>query len=208
MIEDTRDATSAAAFIALASGRQGHFKLESGHHSGLWLDLDALFAEPRRVMPFVTALTTALQPHEVTMVCGPLLGGAFVAQLIAHALDVDFCFTERVMPAGDGGLYRAQYRLPLAFRGRLRGQRVAIVDDVMSAGSALRGTFSELEACGANPVVAGALLVLGSTGEDYFTQREISVEAVERRDFDLWLPSECPLCAAGLPVEDVAAPVA
>ncbi len=208
VMEGTRDSPTAEAFIALASGRQGHFKLESGHHSDLWLDLDALFGEPRRVMPFVAALTAALKPHRVTLVCGPLLGGAFVAQLIAHALDVDFCFTERVMPAADGGLFRAQYRLPPAFRERLRGQRAAIVDDVMSAGSALRGTCAELQAHGANPVVAGALLILGSTGDDYFKQREIAVEAVARRDFDLWLPAACPLCAAGAPVEDVAAPVA
>jgi len=35
--------TSAAAFMKLVDGRRGHFRLESGHHSGLWLDLDPLF---------------------------------------------------------------------------------------------------------------------------------------------------------------------
>jgi hypothetical protein len=30
------------------------------------------------------------------------------------------------------------------------------------------------------------------------------VEAVARDDYDLWLPADCPLCAAGLPLEDVA----
>ena len=202
------ETTTAAAFLELVAGRRGHFRLESGHHGGLWLDLDPLFAEPRRIAPFVGALASAIRPHAVSAVCGPLLGGAFLAQLVAHALDAEFCFTERVMPAERGGLYAARYRLPPALASRVRDARVAIVDDVMSAGSALRGTFAELRAYGAEPVVAGALLVLGSAGAEFFAERGVAVEAVARHAYELWLPAECPLCAAGEPLEDVAAPAA
>lgn len=194
--------TSAAAFLDLVSGRRGHFRLESGHHSGLWLDLDPLFAVPGRIAPFVGALASALRPYDVRAVCGPLLGGAFLAQLVAHALDVEFCFTERVMPADPAGLYRARHVLPSAFAPRVHGQRVAMVDDVMSAGSALRGTYAELQAHDATPVVAAALLVLGSSGAGFFAQQGVAVEAVARDDYELWLPADCPLCAAGLPLED------
>lgn len=199
--------SSVEAFLKLVSARRGHFRLESGHHSGLWLDLDPLFANPQKITPFVDAFTTLLRRYQVDAVCGPLLGGAFLAQLVAHALGVEFCFTERVMPAQSGGLYRAGYRLPPAFAARLAGKRVAIVDDVMSAGSALRGTYAELRKHAALPVVGGALLVLGSTGADFFTQREVPVEAVACDEYQLWLPVECPLCKAGLPLEDVATAV-
>ena len=200
--------TDVAAFLELVSGRRGHFRLESGHHGGLWLDLDPLFADPRRIEPFVAALADALRPYAADAVCGPLLGGAFLAQLVAHRLGAEFCFTERVMGARDGSLYQARYRLPAAFTARLRGRRVAMVDDVMSAGSALRGTYAELQLHDAVPVAAGALLVLGSTGADYFAGRGIPVEAVARDRYELWPPDECPLCAAGLELEDVAAPAA
>jgi len=199
---------NAAAFLNLVAGRRGHFRLESGHHSALWLDLDALFAQPRLIAPFVAALADALRSHAVSIVCGPLLGGAFLAQLVAHALDVEFCFTERVMPADTSrieDLYPARYVLSPAFLARVSGKRVAIVDDVMSAGSALRGTYSELKTHAAMPVVAGALLVLGSTGAHFFAEQGVAVEAVAREDYDLWLPAECPLCVAGLALEDVAA---
>jgi orotate phosphoribosyltransferase len=199
------DAT-AAAFLELVAGRRGHFRLESGHHSGLWLDLDPLFAEPSRIGPLVATLASALRPYDVAAVCGPLLGGAFLAQLVAHALAVEFCFTERLMPSRTGALYQAQYRLPSAFATRLRGKRLAMVDDVMSAGSALRGTYAELLTHGAVPVVAGALLVLGSTGAAFFAQRGVAVEAVAQDEYELWLPDNCPLCATGQPLEDVAAP--
>ncbi|HEX8904192.1 MAG TPA: phosphoribosyltransferase family protein [Longimicrobiaceae bacterium] len=201
-------ATDAAAFLELVSGRRGHFRLESGHHGGLWLNLDALFAQPARIEPFVARLAGVLRPHDPDAVCGPLLGGAFLAQLVARALGAEFCFTERVAATGDGDLYGARYRLPPAFAPRLRGKRVAMVDDVMSAGSALRGTYAELLEHGALPVAAGALLVLGSAGAGYFAERGIPVEAVARDDYPLWRPDECPLCAAGVALEDVASPVA
>ena len=137
--------TTAAAFLNIVSGRRGHFRLESGHHSALWLDLDALFADPKAIQPFVAALVSSLRSHDVSAVCGPLLGGAFLAQLVARELGAEFCFTERVMPREPGGMYQARYRLPNAFQHRVRGKRVAIVDDVMSAGSALRGTYAELQ---------------------------------------------------------------
>jgi orotate phosphoribosyltransferase len=196
-----------AAFMKLVDGRRGHFRLESGDHGALWLDLDPLFADPQRIEPLVDVLTNALRPYKVTAVCGPLLGGAFLAQLVAHALGVMFSFTERVTLA-TRGLYQARYRLPPTFAARVRGQRLAMVDDVMSAGSALRGTYEELQAHGANPVVAGALLVLGSTGSEFFKERGVAVEAAARDDYELWLPADCPLCAGGLPLEDVATPVA
>jgi orotate phosphoribosyltransferase len=200
--------TSAAAFLELVHGHRGHFRLESGFHGSLWLDLDPLFAEPRRIDPMVGALASALRSYGVNGVCGPLLGGAFLAQLVAHALGAEFSFTERVSTPSGGGMYQARYRLPHAFAARVRGQRLAIVDDLMSAGSALKGTFEELEAHGAIPVVAGALLVLGSTGADFFGKLGVPVEAAARDDYQLWLPANCPLCASGLPLEDATDSVA
>jgi orotate phosphoribosyltransferase len=196
--------TSPTLFLDLVSGRRGHFLLESGHHSALWFDLDALFADLQKTKPLIEALTDRLRPYAVSAVCGPLLGGSFLALQIAQLLNVDFCFTERVMPENEEGLYRAGYRLPAAFRPRVAGRKVAIVDDVMSAGSALRGTYAELQSHGAEPVVAAAMLLLGTAGAKFFEQAGVPVEAAERESYDLWEPAQCPLCAAGVAIEDVA----
>jgi orotate phosphoribosyltransferase len=196
-----------AAFLELAAARRGHFRLESGHHSQLWLDLDPLFADPRRVDPFVAGLSSLLRLYNLDGVCGPLLGGAFLAQLVAHALEVEFYFTERVIAQPSSGMYRAGYRLAPGLGSRIQGKRIGLVDDVMSAGSALRGTYGEIQTHGAVPVVAGALLVYGSTGADFFSRHSVPVEAVARDEYEMWLPAECPLCAGGRPRADVAAPL-
>ncbi len=191
-------------FFDLTAPRRGHFQLESGYHSELWFDLDALLAVPKLIDPMVTQLAYLIRRHNVVSVCGPLLGGAFLAQLVAEKLGVEFCFTERVMPENADGLYQVSYRLPSALSSHVPGRRIAIVDDVMSAGSALRGTYAELESQGAQIVVAAALMVLGDTGAAFFAEKQIPVEAVMWEDYSLWLPDECPHCRAGNPLENVA----
>ena len=196
---------SADAFYRLVAARRGHFQLESGHHGALWFDLDDLFASHWRIAPFVAQLVALLRPHEVQIVCGPLLGGAFLAQLVAQSLGAEFCFTQRTVVGQPGALFGAEYRLPHAYSARVHGARVAMVDDVMSAGSALRGTYAELLRHGAIPVVAGAMLVLGRTGADHLLRERIAVVSVASEPYDLWLPSACPLCRSGPPLEHIAA---
>ena len=101
---------------------------------------------------------------DVDAVCGPLVEGAFVALMVASDLGVEFYYTERFAPQADGSpqsLFPVEYRVPAVLRDRLRGKRVAIVNDVISAGSAVRGTLVDLEACGAETVAMAALAVLG-----------------------------------------------
>jgi orotate phosphoribosyltransferase len=196
-----RSEMGAAEFLSLVSGRRGHFRMESGYHARLWLDLDALFAEPRRLEPFVDALCAALRPYAIDVACGALVGGAFLAQLVARSLDVEYCYTSPVENRDADGLFPVSYELPNAYGRRVTGRRVAILDDVMSAGSALRGTYAALVDASAPPVVAGALMVLGTTGVRFFAQQGVPVEAAVREDFESWVPSECPLCAAGVPLD-------
>ena len=194
-------------FLRLVGGRPGHFRLESGHHSRLWLDLDALFVDSARVRPFVNKLAVLLRGYDVDAVCGPLVGGALLAQTVAAALDLHFFFTARVLPPDRNGLYQVRYELPPALRGRADGNRFAIVDDVISAGSAVRGTCLELEAHGARPVVIGSLLRLGDAPTPFFAEKGIPVESVLQLPYDVWLPEQCPLCASHTALEDVTAAV-
>lgn len=191
--------------LNMLSAREGHFKLESGHHNNFWLDLDLLFLRPRAVRRFAVELANRLAKHKPEAICGPLVGGGLIAQMLAAELDVEFYYTERFVPAQRDGLYSMQYRLPSGLKKPIRGKTVAIVDDVISAGSAVRGTLTELQACGAQPVAIGALLVLGNLAGNFFAERNLPLERIADQPSSLWLPSECPLCAAQVPLEDMVA---
>ena len=196
-----------ATFLDLARARRGHFKMESGLHCGLWFDLDAAFVDQAALDPFVTKLAQSLRRYDVEAVCGPLNGGAFLAQLVARLLGSEFFYTVPAQSTGDDAS-APRYGLPPGVAHRLLGKRLALVDDVMSAGASLRATMMTIEQHGAIPIVVGALAVLGTTGENFFKERGLRIETTGRAPFDAWRQPECPLCAAGMPLEDPAGPAA
>ena len=186
--------------VSLLEVQSGHFQFESGHHGNLWLDLHALLLRPHRLQPYLNELAARLARYKIQGVCGPLIGGAFVAQAIATILDLEFSFAERVETMGCG----VHYRIPDRFRAALGGKRVAIVDDAINAGSAVCGTLTGLQLCGANPVVIGALFVLGSAAVRLSAEHDIPVESMAQLPGSLWTPSKCPLCAAHVPLKNAA----
>jgi orotate phosphoribosyltransferase len=151
--------------------------------------------------PFVTELARRVAIHGVDTVCGPLNGGAFLAELMAVELGVEFAFTERIV-SQRAGLFPIDYRVPPALRAALRGKQVAIVDDAISMGSAVRATVADLEICQARPVVIGVLLGMGPAGPELAAAKRLPLERLTELPLRTWRPSECPLCASGSPAAD------
>ena len=183
--------------------RSGHFRFESGHHGDRWLEPDLLLRRPTALRPFAIALSQRLRRHDFEVVCGPLTGGAFLAQMVAEQCDVAFAFAERFAPPPSDALYQGRYRIPDALGEGLRGRSVAIVNDVTNAGSAVRGTYEDLVARGARPVAFGTLIALGAWSSSFANDHDLALEALERLGNNLWTPDECPLCAAGEPLQDL-----
>jgi len=188
--------------IDLMAPRAGHFRFESGHHGDRWLEPDLLLQRPTLLRPYAAELAERLQRHRFEVVCGPLTGGAFLAQMVAEQCDVAFAFAERFAPPPSDTLYQVRYRIPDALRDGLRAASVAIVNDVTNAGSAVRGTYEDLLACGARPVALGTLIAFGAWSTSFANGHNLALEALDRLGNNLWTPDECPLCAAGEPFED------
>jgi orotate phosphoribosyltransferase len=189
--------------LSLVSGRQGHFRLESGHHGDLWFPLETLCLNSRAIRPFAVQLAAQLEQYIVDAVCGPLVEGAFIALLASLELGCDFVYAERFLDPARESLFPVDYRLPAVLQPVVRGKRVAIVNDVINAGSAVRGTFSGLQAYGADVVAIGALLALGDAINKFAAENHTALELLKQMPNNLWSPAQCPLCAKGEPLEIV-----
>jgi len=189
----------------LLAVRRGHFKMESGYHSRTWFELGSLFDDPVTVRPFAAELAPRLSRHRPDAVCGPMTGGAKLAEMIATELGIAAIVAERYDTPGATGLFQVRYRVAEMQRQKTRGLRVAIVDDAISAGSAVRGTHADLIECGALPVALGALVVFGDAADKFATENGLPLEAIERMAFDMWRPAECPLCKDGVALDTSAA---
>jgi orotate phosphoribosyltransferase len=189
--------------LSFVRGRQGHFQMESGHHGDVWFELETLCLHSRELQPFAAQLAAKLSQHKVEVVCGPLVKGAFIALLVSLELGCDFVYAERFANATHEGLFPVEYRLPKALHSAVSGRRVAIVNDVISAGSAVRGAFSDLKSVGADIVAIGALLALGDSIAIFATEHQVVLELLHQMPHNLWTPPQCPLCAGGQPLEIV-----
>ncbi|MGZ8833900.1 MAG: orotate phosphoribosyltransferase [Thermoanaerobaculia bacterium] len=183
-----------ADVLRLLPLQKGHFRFESGHHSDTWIDLETLCLRPEAVETLAATLSERIAKYDIEAVCGPLVEGAFVALMVASRLRVLFTYAERFERPSDE-LYPVQYRVPRTLRPIVRGKRTAIINDVTSAGSAVRGTLADLLECGANPVVVGTLAVLGDT---FVKQNKLPLETLVSLPNEIWKPAECPLCARGV----------
>jgi len=188
----------------LARPRRGHFDLGTGYHGDLWLDLDGLFLFPDRLQPDVQRLADRLGRYRPGAVCGPLplAGGAFLALMIAGMLGAAF------LPAYPGpGTSQppGAYSLAPALRDRIDGWRVAVVDDAINAGTAVRASCQELRDAGAIPVAVAALLAIGRASTVVTDTLGLPFHAGTTMPSQVWPAAGCPLCQNGTPLDQPAA---
>lgn len=173
---------------------RGHFRLSSGLHSPAYVQCARLTEEPRRARRAGEALAAALVARlgeAPGSVLAPAMGGLLIGHEVASALGVPFRFTER---AADGAMaLRRGFALA-------PGERVAVVEDVVTTGRSTRETIELAEARGARVVGVGALLDRSGGGEGRSPFR-VPFVALARLDLPTWPAEECPRCAAGEPVE-------
>jgi orotate phosphoribosyltransferase len=123
-------------------------------------------------------------------------GGAFLGYAVADLLEAAFLPGYRT---ADG------YRLaPPA--GGISGWRVAIVDDAVNAGTAVRACAGLLREHGAVPVAVAALLAVGPARETLAAALPVPFHAVDAIESHAWRPADCPLCAGRVPLSDPAGP--
>jgi orotate phosphoribosyltransferase len=85
-------------------------------------------------------------------------------------------------------------------REKVRERRVAIVNDVINAGSAVRGTAADLQACGAKLVGLACLMALGGAAKAVANEYNMPFFSLATQEAHLWTPEECPLCRNGIPL--------
>lgn len=195
------DLPDTEALLEVVAARHGHFCLESGYHAERWYELDRLFFDQAKLRPFVIALARRLALHRAEVICGPQTGGARLAGLLAAELGIPYVAAERFAPAHPAGLFPVRYEVPPAHRLALGGKAIALVDDAISAGSAIRAAHTDLLACRARPVALGALFVFGDQARRFASDHGLPLEALATLPFTIWPPDACPLCTAGMPLE-------
>ncbi|EQB01345.1 orotate phosphoribosyltransferase [Sphingobium wenxiniae] len=146
-----------AEFRAAGALLEGHFILSSGRRSGNYLQCARVLMNAERAGRLARAMVQQL-PRElrqdIDLVVSPAMGGVIIGHEAGRALDRDAIFLER--PEGTFELRRGFAVTP--------GQKVLMVEDVVTTGLSSRQAIEAVEAAG-GIVLAEAALVDRSAGE-------------------------------------------
>ena len=174
---------------ACGAYQKGHFLLSSGLHSGDYLQCALYLAHPRRAARAGGLLAAAisdagLDPH---IVIAPAMGGLIIGHETARALDLPFLFTER----SEGTMV-----LRRGF-GVTSGQRVVVIEDVVTTGRSTREVIDILEGLGAAVIGVASMINRSGIAQPFAPLPSRSLLEV---DFPTWTAEECPLCGDGVPI--------
>ncbi|MCL6679123.1 orotate phosphoribosyltransferase [Sphingomonas sp. RG327] len=167
---------------------EGHFILSSGLRSPRYLQCARLLMEPARAEKMARALADKIPAgvrNEIDLVVSPAMGGVIIGHEMGRALGKPAIFVER--PEGTFELRRGFRIEP--------GQRVLLVEDVVTTGLSSREAIAAVEAAGGR-VIAAASLVDRSNGT---ADLGVPYTALIRIDVPAYKPEEVPPELAQIP---------
>lgn len=168
---------------------QGHFLLSSGKHSDRYIEKFHLLRKPKVLEAICSEIVRRTLGTPIDVVAGPTTGGILIAAEVARQMEVRAAYAER----SDEGSLEREFRRVNYFE---PGDRVLVVDDILTTGGSVRETITALEP---HPVELAAVMVMvdrsmgrADVGAVYQSLAEMDVPA--------WDPAECPLCRDGVPL--------
>jgi orotate phosphoribosyltransferase len=196
-----------ALFRASGAFREGHFLLKSGRHGDAYVEKFAVLSDPAATSElcgfWAGRMRAAARPDgrpAVDLVAGPTTGGVILAFETARQIGTRSIFAEEVRDA-DGGTH-SEFRRGFTID---PGERVLLVDDILTTGGSLLAMIPAVEAFGGE-IVECAVLVDRSGGRETLTSptsgRVYPLRALWQLDLPTYEPgpATCPPCAAGDPL--------
>lgn len=162
---------------------EGHFILSSGLHSPKYLQCALALQNPKDAAVFGQAIAERFAGQEIDTVASPAIGGLVIGFAVAQALNVRFIWTER-----QDGVMTVRRGFTLK-----EGERILVVEDVITTGGSTRECIAALESHGAK-VAAAASMIDRSNGAANVGVPRISLVSLEVQSYS---PEDCPMCANG-----------
>ncbi len=179
-----------AEFRAADALLEGHFVLSSGLHSPRYLQCARVLMDPARASRLASALAHSLPldvRSQVSIVVSPAMGGIIIGHEMGRSLGLEAIFLER--PTGTFEARRGFRIEP--------GQKVLLVEDVVTTGLSSREAMKAVEAAGGK-VAAAAALVDRSNG---LVDLGVPFFPLIRVDVPVYEPEAMPPELAALPIE-------
>jgi orotate phosphoribosyltransferase len=162
---------------------EGHFILSSGLHSPAYLQCALALQMPAAAAEFGATIAEEFAGAQIETVASPAIGGLIIGYEVARQLGVRFIWTER-----EDGQMTLRRGFSLS-----QGERVLVVEDVITTGGSTRETIEALRQHGAE-IVAAASIIDRSGGKADVGVPRVSLATLDVPVVD---PAACEACQRG-----------
>ena len=170
--------------------KEGHFELTSGLHSAVYFEKFRLLERPDITVLICQEIANRFRSEEFSIVVGPTTGGVIIAYEVARQLNKRCMFAEkevRPQSADSGRELRRGFQFSI-------GEKILIVDDVLTTGGSIFQTISAVKKCGGT-IIGVAVIVDRSEKKIDFN---VPLFSVHKEEVKTWQASDCPLCKKGI----------
>ena len=167
---------------------EGHFLLTSGLHSSIYWEKFRVLQYPHYTERLCRLIAEHFQSQAVQMVAGPTTGGVILAYEVARQLGIRSIYAEK---QGEARVFRRGFTIS-------PGERTLVVDDVLTTGGSLRDVISEVRRSGGEVIGAAVLIDRSQTAANL----GVPLFGCYRTAAPSYKPEDCPLCAAGEPLQE------
>lgn len=165
---------------------RGHFELSSGYHTDTYYQSAQIFQHPSLAEKVGDEIARTFRDRQVDVVVSPAVGGIVLGFAVALGLGCRAIFTER---------QQGKMTLRRGFSID-KGERVLIVEDVVTTGDSLREVIDIARKTGARIVGLASLLNRGGKEEI----AGIRLRALLTVEHPLYPPGKCPLDREKIPL--------
>jgi orotate phosphoribosyltransferase len=167
---------------------QGHFLLRSGLHSPEYWEKALVIQYPEYTEKLCKMIASHFRASGATVVAGPTTPGIILSYETARQLGVRGIFAETDEAAG-GRVFRRGFQIS-------PGEKVLIVDDIMTQGGSVSEVVAAVKKLQGEVVGIGVLVLRSAQAPDF----GVPFYACYRTNVITYSPAECPLCKQGVPL--------
>ncbi len=165
---------------------KGHFLLTSGLHSPAYWEKFRILQFPGYTEQLCRMIADHFRHENVQVVAGPTTGGIILAFEVARQLGVRGIFAEK---ENEKRSFHRGFSVD-------PGERVLIVDDILTTGSSVHEVIAAVNKLDGNIVGIGVMVDRSGQAPDF----GFPLFSCHRAATVTYRPEECPLCAAGVPL--------
>ncbi len=167
---------------------KGHFLLTSGLHSPVYWEKFQVLQYPQYTQELCRMIADNFRDQNIQVVAGPTTGGIILAFEVGRQLGVRGIFAEKLEGMSERAFRRGFTISP--------GERVLLVDDILTTGGSIKEVIAAIKKTQGQLIGIGVLVDRSEKKLDF----GVPLFSCVRSATITYKPSECPLCATGIPL--------